>query len=191
MPAAADPHSSPVTALIRHTPYSAWAILALRLFFLLNMLHALAPLARRYYPDDIADIPLTPSQRSSMGLKPAASAATLASPASTYVTPPRYTRSTPRSSFSNHADRPLVGSGSPAASLNRSASGYSPGLASSANRRSSYGGASPFDSPFFRDSASSTGPGTPTPPTGKASVGLNNKWLYEKRRDSPRSGLFA
>jgi nucleoporin POM34 len=191
--AAADAHSAPVNALIHHTPYSAWGILAIRLFFLVNIVNALLPLVRRYYPDDIADIPLTPSQRTSMGLKPSSSGSTYASPASAYVTPPRYSRSTPRSSFSNQGERPLLGSGSPAASLNRSASGtgYSPGLGSSANRRSSYGGGSPFDTSLFRESGSSTGPGTPTPATGKASVGLNNKWLYEKRRDSPRSGMFA
>lgn len=132
-----------------------------------------------------------------MGLKPSASSQTpgssYASPA--YVTPPRYSRSTPRSSFSNHGDRPLLsGSGSPAAGLGRSTSNssYSPGLGSSANHRSSYGGGgSPFSSSLFGDSGSSAAPGTPTPSTGKASVGLNNKWLYEKRRDSPRSGMFA
>lgn len=152
---------------------------------------------RRYYPDDIADIPLTPSQRTSMGLKASVPssqtpASAYASPA--YVTPPRYSRSTPRSSFSNQGERPLLGSGSPAAGLNRSTSNtsYSPGgLGSSANKRGSYGGASPFNSSLFGDSGSSAGPGTPTPSTGKASVGLNNKWLYEKRRDSPRSGMFT
>ncbi|KAF1925048.1 uncharacterized protein M421DRAFT_71128 [Didymella exigua CBS 183.55] len=185
--------AAPVSALIRHTPYSAWGILAVRLFFVASMLNALLPLARRYYPDDMADIALTPSQRTSMGLKPSAAASTYASPASACVTPPRYTRSTPRTSASHQGDRPLQRSGSPAASLNRSASGtgYSPGLSSSADRRSSYGGGSPFESSLFRESGSSTGPGTPTPATGRASVGLNNKWLYEKRRDSPRSGMFA
>lgn len=29
---------------------------------------------------------------------------------------------------------------------------------------------------------------TTTTPVGKASVGLNSKWLYEKGRGSPRSG---
>ena len=158
------------------------------------MVTALAPLVRRYYPDDLADIPLTPSQRTSMGLKPSADRSDYASPASAYVTPPRYNRSTPRSSFSTTGERPLLGSGSPGfvQSLSRSASGtgYSPGLSSSANKRASFGGGSPFDSSLFRESGSSA-PGTPTPGTGKASVGLNNKWLYEKRRDSPRSGMFA
>lgn len=160
------------------------------------MVNALLPLVRRYYPDDIADIPLTPSQRTSMGLKASAPASqtpasTYASPA--YVTPPRYSRSTPRSSFSNQGERPLMGSGSPHAGLGRSTSNssYSPGLGSSATKRASYGAGSPFSNSLFGESGSSTGPGTPTPSTGKASVGLNNKWLYEKRRDSPRSAMFA
>ncbi|KAJ4311813.1 hypothetical protein N0V94_007755 [Neodidymelliopsis sp. IMI 364377] len=191
--------ATPITALVQHTPYSAWGILAIRLFFAVNIVNACLPLVRRYYPDDIADIPLTPSQRTSMGLKASVPASqtpssSYASPA--YVTPPRYSRSTPRSSFSNHGDRPLLGSGSPHASLGRSVSNtsYSPGnLGGSATKRASYGGGgSPFNNSLFGDSSSSaSGPGTPTPSTGKASVGLNNKWLYEKRRDSPRSGMFA
>lgn len=192
-----SPRRAPVKALIHHTPYSEWGVLALRAFFLVNVVVALLPLVRRYYPDDIADIPLTPSQRTSMGLKPSGASQTpssnYASPA--YVTPPRYSRSTPRSSFSNHSERPLLsGSGSPAAlGLGRSTSNssYSPGLSGSANKRASYNGGSPFSSSLFGDSGSSAAPGTPTPSTGKASVGLNNKWLYEKRRDSPRSGMFA
>ncbi|KAJ4330533.1 hypothetical protein N0V95_010040, partial [Ascochyta clinopodiicola] len=177
----------------------AWAILAIRLFFAVNIVNALLPLVRRYYPDDIADIPLTPSQRTSMGLKaslPSSQTPVSAYASPSYVTPPRYARSTPRSSFSNQGERPLMGSGSPRASLGRSTSNssYSPGnLGSSANKRASYGGGSPFNNSLFGESASSGGPGTPTPTpsTGKASVGLNNKWLYEKRRDSPRSGMFA
>ncbi|KAG9202569.1 hypothetical protein G6514_004307 [Epicoccum nigrum] len=182
-----------VNAVIHHVPYSEWGILAIRLLFVFNVVKALMPLVRRYYPDDVADIPLTPSQRASMGLKPSASSQTpgssFASPA--YVTPPRYSRSTPRSSFSNHGERPSLGSGSPGLGRSTSNSSYSPGLNSSANKRASYGGGSPFNSSLFGDSASSATPGTPTPATGKASVGLNNKWLYEKRRDSPRSAMFA
>ena len=121
-----------------------------------------------------------------------------------YVTPPRYQRSTPRSnSFSNQGDRssesPL--SGSPRASFGQSSSNspFSPNntgsplfqkaLGGSATKRLSYGG-SPMSSSLFSDSSSSATPGTPTPSTGKASVGLNNKWLYEKRRDSPKSSMF-
>jgi nucleoporin POM34 len=161
------------------------------------MVIALLPLVRRYYPDDIADIPLTPSQRTSMGLRadvvspPTPGSTYASSPA--YVTPPRYQRSTPRSSFSNHGERPRVmGSGSPRPSLGRSTSNSSfsnSNNGGSATNRLSYSGGSPFNNSLFGDSSSS-GPGTPTPMTGKASVGLNNKWLYEKRRDSPRSGMF-
>jgi nucleoporin POM34 len=161
------------------------------------MVIAFLPLVRRYYPDDIADIPLTPSQRTSMGLRadvvspPTPGSAYASSPS--YVTPPRYQRSTPRSSFSNHGEHPRVmGSGSPRPSLGRSTSNSSfsnSNNGGSATNRLSYSSGSPFNNSLFGDSSSS-GPGTPTPMTGKASVGLNNKWLYEKRRDSPRSGMF-
>ena len=62
----------------------------------------------------------------------------------------------------------------------------------SATKRMSFGGNTPSGSLFAESgfSSSSGAPSTPTPSTGKASVGLNNKWLYEKRRDSPRSNLF-
>jgi nucleoporin POM34 len=61
----------------------------------------------------------------------------------------------------------------------------------SATKRLSFGAGSPLgNSSLFLESSSGATPGTPTPGTGKASVGLNNKWLYEKRRDS-RSSLFS
>lgn len=190
------------------TPWIWWIIFAIRSLLVVNIGVALLPLARRYYPDDIADIPLTPSQRQSMGLDP--NVATPQTPGSAYaspnyVTPPRYQKSTPRSSFSNSADRtgqsPL--SGSPRASMAKSTSNspFSPNTGSplfqkalgggSATKRLSYDSrGSPLSSSLFGDSSASNTPGTPTPGTGKASVGLNNKWLYEKRRDSPRSSLF-
>lgn len=190
-------------------PFSAWAIVLVRLVFAANIVIAFLPLVRRYYPDDIADIALTPSQRASMGLKagvlsPQTPGSAYASP--NYVTPPRYQRSTPRSgSFSNQdrgSQSPL--SGSPRGSFGMStsnspfspnASGGSPlfqkALNGSTTKRLSYGGSPMGGSSLFGDSSSSATPGTPTPSTGKASVGLNNKWLYEKRRDNPRSGIFA
>jgi nucleoporin POM34 len=172
-----------------------------------NIISAFLPLIRRYYPDDIADIPLTPSQRASMGLKagvlsPQTAGAAYASP--NYVTPPRYQRSTPRSSSFSNQDRgsqsPLSGSPRGGFALSTSNSPFSPNtstgsplfqkaLNGSTTRRLSYAG-SPMSSSLFGESSSSATPGTPTPSTGKASVGLNNKWLYEKRRDS-RSGIFA
>lgn len=199
--------ATPINSLVRSVPYSDWGILLIRLVFLSNVVIALLPLIRRYYPDDIADIPLTPSQRASMGLKadvrsPQTPGSAYASP--NYVTPPRYQRSTPRSgSFSNDRGSQSPLSGSPRASFAMSSSNspFSPNtstggplfqkaLGSSATKRLSYGG-SPLNSSLFGDSSSSATPGTPTPSTGKASVGLNNKWLYEKRRDSPRSAIFG
>ncbi|KAF2245827.1 hypothetical protein BU26DRAFT_541903 [Trematosphaeria pertusa] len=198
--------AKPLVALIHTVPYNEWITLTIRLVLLANIVVALLPLARRYYPDDLADIPLTPSQRQVMGLKPGdgtpqTPGSAYASP--NYVTPPRYQKSTPRSSFGTPGERgsqsPL--SGSPRASMAKSTSNspFSPSTGSplfqkaigggSATKRLSYGG-SPLSSSFFGDSSSSATPGTPTPVQGKASVGLNNKWLYEKRRDSPRSSLF-
>ncbi|KAI2476630.1 NPCC multi-domain protein [Pyrenophora tritici-repentis] len=192
--------ATPINALVKAVPYSHWGVLLIRFLFVANIVIAFLPLVRRYYPDDMADIALTPSQRAAMGLKadvnaPPTPGSVYASP--NYVTPPRYQRSTPRSnSFSNGSQSPL--NGSPRASLGRSTSNssYSPNSASpmfqrtlsGSAKRSSYG--SPMSSSLFGESSSSFTPGTPTPSTGKASVGLNNKWLYEKRRDSPKSSLF-
>ena len=198
--------ATPINALVKAVPYSAWGIVLVRLAFAVNIVIAFLPLVRRYYPDDIADIALTPSQRASMGLKAGVAPPLTpgsAYPSPNYVTPPRYQRSTPRSSsFSGHNDfSQSVATGSPRASLARSTSNspFSPNntgsplfqkALGSATQRVGYGG-SPMSSSLFGDSSSSVGPGTPTPSTGKASVGLNNKWLYDKRRDSPRSSLFA
>jgi nucleoporin POM34 len=165
--------------------------------FAANIVIAFLPLARRYYPDEIADIALTPSQRAAMGLKagapvPQVPGSPFASP--NYVTPPRYQRSTPRSnSFSNQEYSSQSMNGSPRASLGMSTSNspspmFQRSLSGSATQRLSYGSA--MNNSLFSDSSSSMTPSTPTPSTGKASVGLNNKWLYEKRRDSPKSAMF-
>jgi nucleoporin POM34 len=194
-----------MSAVFYTVPYSGWIFYMVFLILAGNIGVQLLPLYRRRFPDAIADIPLTPSQRQVMGLRadvatPQTSGTAYASP--NYVTPPRYQKSTPRGSFSNQGERasqsPL--SGSPRASMGNSTSNspFSPNtgsplfqkaLGGSAQKRLSYGG-TPMGSSFFGDSSSSATPGTPTPGPGKASVGLNNKWLYEKRRDSPRSDLF-
>jgi nucleoporin POM34 len=201
------PCSTPINTVVRAVPYSEWAIVLVRLAFAFNIIAAFLPLLRRYYPDDIVDIPLTPSQRASMGLKagitsPQTPGPAFASP--NYVTPPRYQRSTPRSSSFSNQDRssqsPLSGSRGGLA-LSTSNSPFSPNqsagsplfqkaLSGSTTKRLSYGG-SPMSGSLFGDSSSSATPGTPTPSTGRASVGLNNKWLYEKRRDSPGSSIFT
>jgi nucleoporin POM34 len=54
---------------------------------ILNIIYALSPLFRR--PDDLSDIPLTPSQRKLLGLPPSSAPPT---PGSVYSTPPRYVR---------------------------------------------------------------------------------------------------
>ncbi|KAH9882671.1 hypothetical protein J1614_000907 [Plenodomus biglobosus] len=197
--------ATPINAVIAYIPFASWITLLIRTLFVANIVANFWPLIRRYRPDDIADIPLTPSQRAALGLKanvPLAQTSGSAFASPNYVTPPRYARSTPRSSSFSSQDH----SGSPFAKSN-SGSPFSPAqgsmgistssplfqraMGSSANKRASYsGGGADLGSSLFSGSESS-GPGTPTPVVGKASVGLNNKWLYEKRRDSPRSSLFA
>ncbi|PSN74402.1 hypothetical protein BS50DRAFT_567238 [Corynespora cassiicola Philippines] len=197
-----------LVSLVHAVPYHQLGVVALRLVFVWNIAMALMPLVRRYYPDDLADIPLTPSQRQSMGLDPNVS--TPQTPGSAYVspnyvTPPRYQQSSPRASFSNSGDR-TFSSGSPRASFAKSTSNspftvsngkgsplFQKALGgSSAQRRLSYDSrGSPLDGSLFGEASSGAAPGTPTPGTGKASVGLNNKWLYEKRRDSPRNSFYS
>ncbi|KAF2651290.1 hypothetical protein K491DRAFT_665912 [Lophiostoma macrostomum CBS 122681] len=201
--------SNPPVLPINYLPFADCLLWAVRFVFLANIVQAFLPLARRYSPDDMADIPLTPSQRSAMGLDPNVSTpqtpgSAYASP--NYITPPRYQRSTPRNSFGTPVERQSPLSGSPRGidtfGKSTSNSPFSPNTGSplfrgavsgSASKRLSFDGrGSPLaNSSLFMESSSSNAPSTPTPSNGKASVGLNNKWLYEKRRDSPRSSLFA
>ena len=190
-------------------PYSELIFYVVFLILAGNIGVQLLPLYRRRFPDHMADIPLTPSQRQIMGLRtdvatPQTPGSAYASPS--YVTPPRYQKSTPRSSFSNQGERasqsPLSGRPRASMAISTSNSPFSPNTGNgsplfqkalgggSAQKRLSYGGGTPMSNSLFGDSSSSATPGTPTPGPGKASVGLNNKWLYEKRRDSPRSNLF-
>jgi nucleoporin POM34 len=61
--------------------------------------------------------------------------------------------------------------------------------ATKAGRRSSHGTVSTAVS--AKRGLDSTNPSTPSP-GGKVSVGLNNKWLYEKGRSNPGSiGIFS
>ncbi|KAJ5470567.1 Nuclear pore complex component [Penicillium desertorum] len=72
--------------------YQEVLLFILQLFFVFNILVALYPLFRP--KDDLSDIPLTPTQRSLLGLDPAATPP--ATPGTTFVTPPRYRLSTSR-----------------------------------------------------------------------------------------------
>lgn len=169
-------------------PYSYYVLLILRTLPLLGIAYACKPLLQN--ADDLSDIPLTPSQRALLGLDPASRAAT---PGSDYITPPRYARSTtPRSNGGSQSGSPASGRdsirGSPGTSYSPSAS---PLLHKAINRdagsRRSFG--SPSASVFGKSmSESSMGFGfnSPSPTNNRgASVGLNNRWLYEKGRGSP------
>ncbi|KAI9885161.1 MAG: hypothetical protein M1823_003048 [Watsoniomyces obsoletus] len=190
------------TLLSSVSDYAAWSLLLLRLYFLVNILLALAPVLRP--KDELIDIPLTPTQRKLLGLDPSASPPT---PAGAYVTPPRYPQSaSPRSASGDRRGSPF--SGSPLAG-NRSPSFGSMGrnMRTSPNvsplwqktisddirvatRRSSYGSPSPLaqGSMMGMNISGISMPSTPSPPRGKLpGLGLNNKWLYERSRGSPLS----
>lgn len=138
--------------------------------------------------DDLSDIPLSPSQRALFGLDPSSAPAT---PGSTYITPPRYTRSpTPRSSGRQRSGSQVRRRES---SIGASGSPFTPNgsplrqqaLEGSVARRLSVGscydfGVSTSSSNFY----TSRLPSTPTPMT-KNGITLNSKWLYEKSRSSP------
>lgn len=182
-------------------PYVYWAFIAAQALPLLNIGMACLPLVRS--KDDLSDIPLTSAQRQLLGLSPNTAAPT---PDSAYSTPPRYSR-TPSITSSVGKLSPtssnLSASGSPASGLRFNGSLYSPAaspLLQKALRASSYGPQSPLNassyglqSPLDASTSSfnlSTGssifsepPPTPSPIGGnKISVGLNNKWLYDRSR---------
>ncbi|TEA12298.1 Nucleoporin POM34 [Colletotrichum sidae] len=188
--------------------YLGWAYYVVQLVPLANVGMAMLPLFRA--PDDLADIPLTPAQRKLLGLPPSSVAPT---PDATFSTPPRYSR-TPSLAGSPASNRsfsgsPLSGRGSPALNSSLNGQSYSPSplnnnsptkfsASLNSNRRSSFGsstnlgsstlGGSTLGGSTLGASTSSSlfpDPGTPSPSTGKrTSVGLNNKWLYERGRRS-------
>lgn len=177
-------------------PYATYTYHGLQLIFTYNTVVAILPLFRK--KDDLSDIPLTPGQRKLLGLAPSSNPPT---PGSQYATPPRYTRtSTPLSgspgSRGSYSNSPLSASG------NTPGSSFSPvsspllqkTLAGAVNggRRSSWGTPSPLG-PGASRTALPEPPGTPSPLAAKgASVGLNNRWLYEKgRRNSGSSRLYT
>lgn len=174
--------------------YLSWAWFAFQLipFFQIGM--ACLPLIRP--KDNLVDIPLTAAQRKLLGLAPAE---TQSIPDATFSTPPRYSR-TPSIAGSVGSNRsfsgsPLSGRGSPAFQSPGVGSGsqYSPvgspllqKSVSALGRRPSFGSASPFAASTSTSLFSE--PTSPSPSGGKrTSVGLNNKWLYEKGRRSSGS----
>lgn len=179
--------------------YVPYARLSLGILFIYNIAFAIAPAMRPR--DNLTDIPLTPTQRASLGLDPT-SAPPPNTAVSSYITPPRYPRApTPRNSSSGSRSRSPVGSpasrrGSPLSGRQGSDSPFSPspsplwqkaiGGGRDTSRRHSYGSPSPLGPGAGKDLSVLGVPSTPSPLAGRgASVGLNSKWLYERGRASP------
>lgn len=178
-------------------PWTSYLLPLIQLVLSFNIFVALLPLIQR--PDDLSDIPLTPSQRALLGLS---ATNTPLTPGSTYITPPRYQRSTPRSA-SGSRGTPRSRSPASAAGLRSSSAGrereshspFSPNaspflqkaVGGGFTRRLSYGSQSPLSGGILLESSSgSMTPSTPTPIGGKTtSVPLSSRWLYEKGRGSP------
>lgn len=181
--------------------YRELVLLVVQLFFVLNILIALYPLFRP--KDDLSDIPLTPSQRSLLGLDPSATPPT--GPGTTYVTPPKYRLSRSASPASRSAS-PLSTSVSPSGHRASGGASFSPSNSpllykavsngsKEAGRRQSFGSSPLGRSSPLRDTfrESSMGPATPspTPANKRTSTGMSNKWLYERsRRLSTANGGF-
>ncbi|KAI2615873.1 NPCC-domain-containing protein [Hypoxylon sp. NC1633] len=177
--------------------YAYWTILAIPL---LNIGTNLLPLLRA--KDDFSDIPLTPGQRRLLGLPQSSAPPT---PGSVYSTPPRYSRtpsisgsagskrsfsSSPRSPSSNYGSPSAVSGNGGDRNLSIIGTPSSPLLqkAMKGARRSSLGSLGSA-SPLGVSTGMSLYGGlpdspSPSPMAGKRStVGLNNKWLYERGRD--------
>ncbi|KAH8664107.1 nuclear pore complex component-domain-containing protein [Xylariales sp. PMI_506] len=168
---------------------------------LVNITLACLPLVRP--KDDLSDIPLTPGQRKLLGLAPSSAPPT---PGSVYSTPPRYLRTPSMSGSTGGSRRSFSNLESPSifrspmetnggGNLGNIGSGYSPAgspliqKAMNGARRSSFGSSgSMMGKSFGASTASSIFGGvpdspSPSPANGKrSSVGLNNKWLYERGR---------
>jgi nucleoporin POM34 len=125
--------ASPLNDIYPSTTIATYTLTIFRLYILINIALTLRPLSPYLAKHDtISDIPLTPSQRSLLGLPPSPSPAS-----SGFITPPRYRRSSssftslssttsnpntnnsPRSISANYASSPL--------STSRYTLGFSPG----------------------------------------------------------------
>lgn len=160
---------------------------------------ALYPLFRP--KDNLSDIPLTPTQRSLLGLDPAATPP--ATPGTTFVTPPRYRLSTSRkASPASRSTSPMSANASFSERRSSISTSFSPvsspllhKAVSNGGRdsvhRQSFGSTSPLarSNSFAESAMSSIGPSTPSPLVGKrTSLGVKNKWLYERSRRLSSSG---
>jgi Nuclear pore complex component len=194
------------------TAYSAYLLIALRFYFLLNLSVTFLPFLPYRANDSISDIPLTPSQRALMGLAPSPSPSkrtsrtgapstqgsskslTATSPA--YVTPPRYRRSSfsPSHSPSGTGDKYEFGPSTPnsgrSTSANYSSSPLS-GRAAAPSPDSTFRSLStsihrltnPLNSPFSPQNRSSSG----SPLLQKALASNNNN---NDKRDRDNEAAF-
>ncbi|KAK2744770.1 hypothetical protein FQN55_006526 [Onygenales sp. PD_40] len=187
-------------SLVDIPTYPDITLLLLRLLLLINIVAALYPLYRP--KDDLSDIPLTPSQRSLLGLDPSHSAPS--TPGTHYITPPRY-----RISSGSRKGSPLSPSSSPRSFNASQSSGrpqdgppFSPSPSpllqkamgnGDARRRQSFGSPSPLGRSSLWDGSVLRVPSTPSPSgNGKnANVVFTNKWMYEKTRSmSPTGSVY-
>jgi nucleoporin POM34 len=172
-------------------PYTSYTLYVLRLIPAAGIFHALYPLWKRRN-DDLSDIPLTPSQRSLLGLEPSTKPD---SPAiGNYVTPPRYARSVTPSSNRSNSGSPFSGRDSVGSGIGNTYSPTASPLLHKAigreARRQSLGASTSLQYPRALNEPSTAlaiGSGSPGGIRSNASVGLNNRWLYEKGRNSPKS----
>lgn len=179
-------------------PLTTPTIFLICLLGIYNITTALLPLRKT---DELTDIPLTPTQRSLLGLDP--NATPPLTPGTQYITPPRYPRSptprniSPATRITSNYSTPITsspsfgreGSDSPTASLAASPLWQkSLGKSRDTARRSSYGSPSPLGPGYAGSNSMLGAPNTPSPTAGKgATVGLNNKWLYQKGRSASGS----
>ncbi|KAL8831462.1 MAG: hypothetical protein Q9170_005277 [Blastenia crenularia] len=197
--------SNPKTLTFLLSPSTQWYLhtflLASTILPLSNIITASLPLYKGQ--DNVPDIPLTPSQRALLGLDP--NATPPPAQGTQYVTPPRYPRAptprnvTPASGRSSAGSTPYsrqeLSSESPSFGTLGSENPFSPSASplwgkgrlagGRESRRHSLGSPSPLG-PGKNDSRWCL-PSTPSPVTGKgqgASVGLNNRWLYQRQRVS-------
>ena len=179
-------------SILQISTYPDAMLLIFRLLLAINIVVALYPL---YKPrDEIADIPLTPSQRALLGLDP--NSTPPATPGTQYITPPRYRLSSgPRpTSAASPNGSPLSRYGSSdrrpsdSSSFSPSASplfykGFANGSRDT-GRRHSFGSPSPLG----RSSLSIHDGSVFRSPSPSGSYGRNsgqvltNKWLYERNR---------
>ncbi|ERF75880.1 hypothetical protein EPUS_01246 [Endocarpon pusillum Z07020] len=178
------------------TTYTTYVLLTLRLYFLLNLFLALLPLLRSRTNDTISDIPLTPSQRVLMGLPPspsptkrtpvagvAAALLTIGSSSSnspvtsspTYITPPRYKRTSfstspsPSGAGSSSSNNNALGPSTPASGRSISAN-YSPSSPLS-GRDAAFSPDSTFRSPSSSMKQPRNRSNSPFSPTPRSSSG--------------------